>query len=70
MSGKVPEPTEQVQQTAALFDDLVGAQEKGLGNSQPDRLRGLQIHDEIEFCWLLDRQIRRFATLQKCQDPP
>ena len=34
---------------SALFDHLVSAHEERLGNFQPERLRGLEIDDQLEF---------------------
>ena len=44
---------------AASFDDLVGAAEDRLGNRQPERLCGLQVHGKFVVRGLLDRQIAR-----------
>src|SRR5262249_37794626 len=37
------------------FNHLVGAQQEGLRDREPERLDGCQIDDEIEFSRLLDR---------------
>src|SRR6516165_10410719 len=39
------------------FDDLVGAGEQLWRHVKAERLRSDQADDQIEFCWLLDRQI-------------
>ena len=51
-----------------LFDQLVGAQEEGLRDRQPERLGGLEIDDQLELRRLLDRKIGRLGTLQDSVD--
>ncbi len=53
---------------AALFDHLVGAQEERWRDSQSERARCLQIYDQLELGWLLDRQIDRFCAAQNLVD--
>jgi hypothetical protein len=50
-----------IQQT--LFDHLVGLRQQYLRHSDTDRLRSLEVHDELELRRLLDRQIGWFSTL-------
>src|SRR5947207_4736013 len=50
---------------AHSFDHLVGTQKKQFGDRQPERLRGLEIDDEIEFSRLLDWD---FAGLRSPQN--
>jgi hypothetical protein len=38
------------QQTASLFDHLVGTREHGRRNVDAKRLRGLEVDHEVEFC--------------------
>jgi hypothetical protein len=38
----------------ALFDHLVGGQQKFAGNCQLQFSCGFQIHEKFELCWLLD----------------
>src|SRR3981189_1370382 len=42
---------------ASLFDHLVGAREQHRRHVDADRLCGLKIDDELEFCRLLNGQI-------------
>ena len=44
------------------FDNLIGEHHKCLRNGQPERLRRLEIYNEIEFDRLLDRNVRRFRS--------
>ena len=46
---------EQPQQTAQLFDHLVGTQQNRGWQIDPDRLCSLEVEDELEFGRLLDR---------------
>ena len=43
------------------FDHLVGAGDQWRRQLDPERLRSLQIHDQIEFGGLLNRQVARFG---------
>ena len=47
-----------------LFDDLVGAGENRWRDRQPERLRGLEINDQLEVRWLQNRQIGWLGPLQ------
>src|SRR5215208_2009692 len=49
---------------AHSFDHLVGAQQKQLRDRQPDCLCGLEVDDHLEFCRLLDWQIRGLFASQ------
>src|ERR1700730_8964372 len=55
------------------FDDLVGAGEDRLQNSEAERLGRLEIDDQLEFRRLLDRQIGGLGALEdfprKCRLP-
>src|SRR6266567_1831082 len=48
----------------ASFDDLVGAHEDRLWDRQPERLRGLEIDDQLEGGRLLDRQVGGLGALE------
>jgi hypothetical protein len=39
----------------ALFDQLVGAGEERRRQREPERIRGLEVDDQFNFCGLLDR---------------
>ena len=54
---------EQIQQTK-LFDHPVGADQEGLGDGQPERLRGSKVDDEIELTGLFDWKDRRLRAAQ------
>ena len=47
-----------------LLDDLVGAQEEGFRDFQPDCLGGCEIDDQLELGRLQDRQVSRFFALK------
>jgi len=51
-------------QQKKLFDHPVGAEQEGLGDGQPERLRGSKVDDEIELTGLFDRKIRRLRAAQ------
>jgi hypothetical protein len=44
------------------FDDLIGAGEKQGRDRQTERFRGLEIDDQLQIRWLLDRQVGRFCA--------
>ena len=54
---------EQSQQTASLFDHLVGAGEQRWWNLEAERLRGLEIDEQLEPCRLLYRNFTRLGPL-------
>src|SRR6516164_3896716 len=58
----------QKQTFAALFDHLVGADEKRLRNGQAERFRSLQIDRELKLRRLLDRKIGRIFALENALD--
>jgi hypothetical protein len=60
----VPIATDAPQQTASLFDQLVGAAEKRLWHCEAERLCRLEIYDQFEVGWLHDREIGGFLALQ------
>ena len=47
-----------------LFDPVRSNREKTVGNGQAERLGDCKTDDEIELCWLLDRQVRRVCSMQ------
>ena len=49
---------------AILLDRLVGAGVDGHWDVEAERFGGLEVYDQLEARWLLDRQIRRFRALQ------
>ena len=48
----------------ASLDHLVGAQEEGFRDFQPDCLGGREIYDQLELGRLQDRQVSRFFALK------
>jgi hypothetical protein len=53
---------------AASLDHLVGAREQDRRDIEAQSLRRDQVHDEIEFGRLLDRDVRRLRTSQNFVD--
>lgn len=51
-----------------LFDDLVGAREKGLRHREAERLRGLQVDHQLEVRRLLHREIGRSGAAQQLRE--
>lgn len=47
------------QQTMELFDHLIGSGKQCGWNAKPECFGSFQVDDELEFRWLLDRQISR-----------
>jgi hypothetical protein len=56
------------QQTASLFDHLVGVGEQRGWNSDAKRPGGLEIDDELEFSRRLNWQVRWFRPVQDSAD--
>ena len=42
---------------ARLFDHLVGPRKQCLRQVNSNRLGGLEIYDQFEFCWFLDKKV-------------
>src|ERR1700730_6448518 len=53
---------------AHSFDHLVGTQQERLGNGQTERLCGLDVDKQLEFCRLHDRQVGGFLALENSSD--
>src|SRR5216683_851448 len=53
---------------APLFDHLVGEGQQCRGNFQAERLSRLEIEHQLEFGWLLDRQIAGLGALEDLVD--
>src|SRR4029077_4136056 len=49
---------------ARLFDHLVGPRKQCLRQVNSNRLGGLEIYDQFEFCWFLDRKVTWPLTLK------
>jgi hypothetical protein len=74
-SGSKPRPLgqakrgrEQLQQTARLFDDLVGADEQRRRHVEAERLGGLQVDHQLEFHGRLHGQARGRVALEDAID--
>jgi hypothetical protein len=52
------------QQKAPLLNDLVGPLKERLRDRQAKRFRGLEVDDQFDFGWQLDRQIARLRASQ------
>src|SRR5881396_3017659 len=48
----------------ASFDDLIHAQQHERGNREPERLRHLEIDDQLRALVRLDREVGRFRSLE------
>jgi hypothetical protein len=52
------------QSSTLLFNHLVGALRQRLRDFQAERLRGVEVDDQLELGGLLDRQLARFRALE------
>ena len=59
-SDRLSVPLDKIREpTSALLDDLVSAQQEGLGNIESQGLGRLQVDEELELGWLLHRKVSR-----------
>ena len=68
MSGRCQSRPKHWQQTASLFDHLVGGDQQSGRHSEAERLGSLKVDDEAEPRRLLKGQIGGFLALQYPQD--
>jgi hypothetical protein len=47
-----------------LFDHLVGAGQQRVGYGETERLGRLEVQEKLDFCRLLNRQVRRLLALE------
>jgi hypothetical protein len=60
----MPLPDSRSAATASLFDHLVSAAEQRDRESDAERVGGFEVDDQLNFTYLLNRQIGRFLALQ------
>ena len=60
----LPQPDSCSAAKQLLFDDLVGEREQIVGDFDTERLRGLEVDNEFEFCGVLNRQIRWLGAFE------
>src|SRR5258708_7204479 len=60
--------TDALQQATPLFDHLVGTQQEHWRDCHAECARGLQVYGQLEFGWLLDRQVGWPSTAQNFVD--
>src|SRR5262245_60071580 len=51
-----------------LFDHLISSREQGRGHRDSKRFCGLEVDDQFEFCWQLNRKIAWLLTFQYASD--
>src|SRR5215470_7192726 len=64
MSALGQKRTHAPQQTASLFDDLVGSGEQSRRDNKPERFGRLQVDDELKLGRAQDRQVGRSLALK------
>ncbi len=64
--GRGLQPTKSLRR---LLDHLVGAGEQSRRNIEAERLSGLHVDCQLDFCGLLDRQISRLGALEDAASP-
>jgi hypothetical protein len=57
-----PRVTESGAATSRSANHLIGTEDKGLGKTDAECISSLEIKNQLEFRWLLDRKISRFCT--------
>ena len=68
MHVRISAPIARSGHSPALFDHLVGAREDRLRHGEAERLRGLEVDDQLEFGRLLDWQVGRVGTFEDVPD--
>jgi hypothetical protein len=53
----------------ASFDHFVGARQQRRRHGDAERPGGLEVDDQLNLGWLLDRQIRRFCAFKDASKP-
>ena len=56
------------QQTASLFNHLIGAGEQHWRHSEAEGLGRLEVDDQFKLSWLLDREVGRLGAAQNLVD--
>jgi hypothetical protein len=67
-SDTAPCPTSAIAEVALSFDHLIAAGEQRRRHAEAERLRGLQVDSQFEFCRLLDRDVARLRPAQNLVD--